>query len=266
LRQCKPIDALPACASPAFLVGFPRSGTTLLNQVLDTHSAIQTLEEKPPASKIMDAVRSMPRGYPHALPDFDALDVAYLREAYFRSAVEHGATDPSKLVVDKFPLHITMVDLLHRVFPEARFLFALRHPCDVVLSCFMQNFRLNEAMASLCTLADAVALYTRTMDLWELYRTQLPLTVHTIRYEDVVDDFEGQVRTLCDFLGVPWEDSLRQFSARALDRGRINTPSYAQVSKPIYREARFRWERYREHLEPYLPTLQPYIERFGYST
>jgi tetratricopeptide (TPR) repeat protein len=266
LRNWKPVDSLLPEPNLAFLVGFPRSGTTLLNQVLDSHSAIQTMEEKPPAQKIMDAVRNMPAGYPDAVGEFDAFDIAYLRAAYFRSAGEHGVSDPSKLVLDKFPMHLTLAGLLHRVFPQARFVFALRHPCDVVLSCFMQAFDLNNTMANFCTLADSVAMYTRTMDLWQAYREQLPLTVHTIRYEDVVDDFDGQVRSLCEFLGVAWEDSLRQFATKALDRGRINTPSYEQVSKPIYREARFRWERYGDFLEPYLPALLPYIERFGYST
>jgi tetratricopeptide (TPR) repeat protein len=265
LRKWKPVDQLPSVANLAFLIGFPRSGTTLLNQVLGSHSAIQTMEEKPPVQKIMDAVRNMPSGYPHAISDFDAFDITYLRAAYFRSARMHGASDPTKLVFDKFPMHITLAGLLHRVFPQAQFVLALRHPCDVVLSCFMQDFNINNTMANFCTLADTVAMYTGTMDLWQAYRDQLPLSVHTIRYEDVVDDFDGQVRSLCEFLCVPWEDSLRQFATRALERGRINTPSYEQVSNPIYREARFRWERYRDHLEPYLPALQPYIERFGYS-
>ena len=265
IQHWKPIGPLPPTANLAFLVGFPRSGTTLLNQVLDCHSAIQTMEEKPPTQKMLAAMRSMPDGYPHALAHVDAPDIAWLRAAYFRSAAEHGASHPSKLILDKFPLHINLAGLLHRVFPQARFVFALRHPCDVVLSCFMQQFRLNSAMANCGTLADTVALYTRTMDLWELFRAQLPLNVHSIRYEDVVDDFDGQVQALCDFLQVPWQEELRDFSTRALDRGRIDTPSYAQVSKPIYREARYRWERYREHLAPYLPALQPYIDRFGYT-
>jgi hypothetical protein len=130
----------------------------------------------------------------------------------------------------------------------------------------MQSFTLNNTMANFCNLADAVALYTRTMDLWQLYREQLPLTVHTVRYEDVVDDFDGQTHALCDFLGVPWKTELRDFSTRAIERGHINTPSYEQVSRPIYREARYRWERYRDWLSPFLPDLQPYIERFGYSS
>ncbi|HTA64930.1 MAG TPA: sulfotransferase [Xanthomonadaceae bacterium] len=265
LGQFKPIPALANHRALAFLIGFPRSGTTLLNQVLDGHPAICAIEEKPTVQKIMDGVRNMPGGYPHALAEFDAFDVEWLRDAYFRSAAEHGAADPSRLVFDKFPMNTTLVALLHRVFPQARFVFALRHPCDVVLSCFMQSFQLNNMMANFCTLADAVAFYTRTMDLWQIYREQLPLAVHTIRYEDVVDDFDGQVRALCAFLDVPWQDDLRDFSRKALERGRITTPSYEQVSRPIYREARYRWERYREFLEPFMPALQPYIERFGYA-
>lgn len=275
LRQWIPIASLPAAANITFLVGFPRSGTTLLNQVLGCHSAIQTMEEKPPAQKIMDTVHSMPAGYPHALADLDAFDISYLRDAYFHSMEEHLGPDlskpgtaqsvSSKLIVDKFPMHLTLAGLLHRVFPQARFVLALRHPCDVVLSCFMQGFDLNNTMANFCTLGDTVALYTRTMDLWEAYRAQLLLVVHTVRYEDVVDDFEGEMRSLCRFLGVAWEDGLQQFATRALDRGRINTPSYAQVSRPIYQEARYRWVRYRKYLAPYLPALRPYIERFGYA-
>jgi Tfp pilus assembly protein PilF len=265
LRPWRPIAAPPQHRDLAFLIGFPRSGTTLLNQVLDTHPAIHTIEEKPTVQDIMDAVRDMPSGYPRALADLDAFDVGYLREAYERAVAAHGDGDSSLLLLDKFPMYTTLAALLHRVFPQARFVFALRHPCDVVLSCFMQDFGLNNTMANFCTLADAVALYVRTMELWQLYREQLPLCVHTIRYEDVVDDFDGQVRALCAFLGVEWQDGLRDFSANALARGRIDTPSYEQVSRPLYREARYRWERYREFLEPHLPALQPWIERYGYT-
>ena len=265
LQQWKPIAALPTIRNPAFLVGFPRSGTTLLNQALDCHSGIQSLEEQPPVDNIKDAVRGMPEGYPHSISDFDAFDVGFLRDIYFRSAAAHGAADPSRLILDKYPLHMTMAGMLHRVFPEARFIFALRHPCDAVLSCFMQSFQLNNAMANFCSLGDTVELYARSMDLWALYCEHLRLPVHAIRYEDVVDDFDGQTRALCEYLDLDWEENLRQFSAMALHRGRINTPSYEQVSQPIYRDSRFRWERYRPFLAPYLPVLQPYIDRFGYG-
>ena len=180
----------------------------------------------------------------------------------FRSLVDQQLP---RAQIDKFPFYLTLAGLIHVAFPRAKFLFALRHPCDAVLSCFMQNFRLNEAMANFRTLGDTASIYDRTMRLWQAFRDRFGLDVHTIRYESLVDDFDGQVRGLCTFLGVPWEESLRQFSSKALDRGKINTPSYEQVSKPIYRDARYRWERYRPYLEPHLPLLQPWIERYGYA-
>ncbi len=265
LKGWNRIDVPDQAVEPVFLAGFPRSGTTLLTQILYCHAAIEIAEEKPLVQAMRDSVRSMPAGYPHAIPRLDKYDVAYLRDVYHAAAEKHGVDGTARVLLDKLPLHVTMAGLIHRVFPMARFIFAIRHPCDVVLSCFMQDFRSNDAMANFFTLKDTVALYVSTMELWDLYQRDLGLSVHRIRYEDLVDDLETHTRSLCDFLGLPWQDDLRQFSTRALDRGKINTPSYEQVSKPIYREARYRWERYREHLAPFLPALQPYIERFGYS-
>ncbi|MBS0211946.1 MAG: sulfotransferase [Proteobacteria bacterium] len=257
-------DPPPGEASPVILLGFPRSGTTLLNTVLFSHSQIAVLEEKQTFGKALGLARRMPGGYPHTLPGCDALDAQLLRETYWRAVGELCALRPGQLLIDKFPFYLTLAGLIHVAFPQAKFLFAQRHPCDAVLSCFMQNFRLNEAMANFRTLGQTASIYDRTMRLWTVFRERLGLNVHTIRYEGMVDDFDGQVRALCDFLGVPWEDSLRQFSSKALDRGKINTPSYEQVSQPIYRQARGRWQRYRRHLEPHLPLLQPWIERYGY--
>jgi tetratricopeptide (TPR) repeat protein len=264
LRQWRPANASPPTATPVFLGGFPRSGTTLLNQVLDSHGDIQIMEELPAVAAMLDAVRTMPRGYANSIRDFDALDIDYMRKLYFSAVATNIEFDPSKLLVDKLPFHLVQAGLIHRVFPDARFLFAVRHPCDVVLSCFMQHFGDNDAMANFFKLKDAVALYARTMDLWEIYQRDLPIAVYRLRYEDLVDDFEGESRRLCDFLGVPWHEDLKEFSVKAMDRGRISTPSYHQVSQPIYRESRYRWERYRNQLMPYLPALRPYILRYGY--
>jgi tetratricopeptide (TPR) repeat protein len=250
----------------AFLVGFPRSGTTLLNQILYCHSGVQTLEEKPAVEMVMDAVRSMPGGYPACVADLDGFDVDYLRGIYFRHAAAYGATDRTRLLVDKYPLHINQAGLLHRLFPEARFIFAIRHPCDVVLSCFMQAFELNPAMANFCSLSDTVALYVRTMSLWESYRKNLDLKVHSIRYEDLVEDFDVELGRMCAFLDLSIEPDMHEFSRHVLRRGRIDTPSYDQVSQPIYKQSCNRWQNYREHLQPFLPALQPSIDRFGYRT
>ncbi len=265
-RQLPPIPHLPAHPPIAFLLGFPRSGTTLLNTVLDTHPAICTMDELPVIARVVEAFRDIPGGYPLALAQMDAIDVQWLRGIYLDEAHRLAAPRHGQLLLDKFPTSTVLAGMLHRIFPQARFVFALRHPCDVLLSCFMQGFQLSDTMFNFCTLADTVALYTRTMDLWQVLCEQLPLQVHTIRYEDVVEDFDGQVGALCEFLGVHWQDEMREFAAKAHTGKRIKTPSYEQVVRPIYREARYRWEQFREFLEPFLPTLEPYIRRFGYAT
>lgn len=264
LQRMPAIPDLPEHPPIAFLLSFPRSGTTLLNQVLDVHPEICTMDELPPAAKLVHAFRDIPGGYPQALGEIDAIDVGWLRDAYWREVVRHVHPQPGQLLLDKFPTSTVLAAMLHRVFPAGRFVFALRHPCDVVLSCFMQGFQLSDTMFNFCTLADTVTLYDRTMQLWHRLCEQLPLPVHVIRYESVVDDFDGELAALCSFLGVPWRDELRDYTGKAMARAKIRTPSYEQIIRPIYREARGRWQHYRKHLEPHLPILQPWIERFGY--
>ena len=267
LGNWQQVDKRPSSADhgrdPVFLIGFPRSGTTLLNQILECNSFIQTIEERPMVTRMRDVALLMSGGYPRVIQDCDTYDVAYLRDTYFKAAREQRALDPSGILIDKFPLHIVKVGLIQRVFPQARFIFSARHPCDVCLSCFMQNFRPNDAMANFFSLADTVALYVRTMELWQIYQDKLPISVHTVRYDDMVNDVEGETRKVCDYLGVPWQESQSDFAAHALRRGKIHTPSYEQVSQPIYRGALGRWEKYREYFEPYLPALQPYIDKYG---
>lgn len=248
---------------PVFLVGFPRSGTTLLNQILESNTFVQTLEEKATVAKLREIMINMPEGYPRAITHCDRTDLEYLRDAYFAAVDKFCSRDRSLVLVDKLPLQILRVALIHRVFPQARFIFSARHPCDVCLSCFMQNFRPNDAMANFFSIADTVALYVRTMELWQIYQDKLPISVHTVRYDAMVDDVEAETRKVCDFIGVPWQQSQADFAAHALRRGKIHTPSYEQVSQPIYRGALGRWEKYREYFEPHLPALQPYIDKYG---
>ena len=263
LDNCSPQDVDRSRPDPVFLIGFPRSGTTLLNQILDSNSHIQTIEEKPTISRLRDIMLAMPEGYPRAISACDAIDADYLRRAYFNAVTQHCELDDSKVLVDKFPLHIVKVGLIQRVFPQARFIFSARHPCDVCLSCFMQNFRPNDAMANFFSLADTVALYVRVMELWQVYQDKLPISVHTVRYDAMVNDVEAETRKVCAYLGVPWQESQANFATHALRRGKIHTPSYEQVSQPIYRGALGRWEKYREYFEPFLPALQPYIDKYG---
>lgn len=250
---------------PVFLFGFPRSGTTLLEQILDSHPALQTLEEKGTVAAMVKAFEGMAQDRPNALAELTQAQLSQLRKVYFDEVARHIQLQPDHLLVDKMPLNTVYAHLIWRVFPRAKFILAIRHPCDVCLSCFMQNITLNEATTSFFTLEGAAQTYARIMSLWQDYARTLPLNYHRIRYEDLVADFENETRALLDFLEVGWNDSVLSHTEHALKRGTISTPSYHQVTQPIYQHARFRWKRYAKQFEPLMPTLQPFIEYFGYG-
>nr|NIV21596.1 sulfotransferase family protein [Gammaproteobacteria bacterium]NIX10266.1 sulfotransferase family protein [Gammaproteobacteria bacterium] len=142
---------------------------------------------------------------------------------------------------------------------------ARRHPADCVLSGFMQMFAPNVAMANFHTLEDAARYYRAVMELWGQYRRALPgMRVHEIRYEELVVDFDAVVNGLLEFLGLPWEDEVREFGETALRRGRITTPSRTQVTQPLYGHARYRWRRYRAHFGQAWEEIRPFMEAAGY--
>lgn len=254
----------PDTAAPAFLIGFPRSGTTLLDQVLDAHPLIATVEEKPMLDVVKRAVDTDFGGYPKALATLTRGDLAGLREMYHREAAHHGSAPPGGLMIDKVPLNTIDAGLIYRLFPDAKILLALRHPCDVVLSGFMQAFRPNLAMIQFGSLADTARLYAQVMALWRQYQALLPLRVIPIRYEDLVADFAVEASRILAFLEVPWDDAVLAFADHARSRT-ISTPSYHQVVQPIYTRSVGRWRHYRNQLQPVLPLLRPYIDAFGYT-
>lgn len=238
--------------SPAFILGFPRSGTTLLDTLLLNLPALHVLEELP----VLDTVEREARA---------AADSNALRARYFEVLAEIAPPRPGQIVVDKFPLHMARAPLIHRLFPDARIVFVERHPCDAVLSCFMANFQLNHAMRAFTDIEEAARLYDAVLTAWTRARTMLPLDVHTIRYERMVEDLEGEMRPLLAFLGLDWDAKVLDNEAAAGTRPYIRTASYAQVAEPIYRRAAGRWERYRDQLAPVLPILAPWAERLGYG-
>ncbi len=251
--------------APVFLVGFPRSGTTLLDQILDSHPGLATVEERPALESLIAGLEARPGGFPESLAGLGAEDLDGLRRAYLDEMDTAAERRPGQLLVDKFPLHTVHIGLIERLFPGAKIILALRHPCDVCLSCFMQNFEINDAMANFHSLESAARLYAEVMGLWRQYARVLELDFHAVRYEDLIGDFEGQVREVLGFLGLGWDDSVLGYAEHARDRGHINTPSYAQVTQPIYDRARFRWLRYGAQLAPVMDTLAPFIEHFGYE-
>jgi tetratricopeptide (TPR) repeat protein len=252
--------ALPPSRSPVFLVGFPRSGTTLLDTMLMGHPDAQVLEERPPLRKAELALGTVER-----LADLDDAAILRLRSDYFAAVAEDIELRPDSLLIDKSPLHMNKVPLVHRLFPDARFILALRHPCDVVLSCFMTAFRLNDAMASLLDLETAADFYDLSFRHWSNCTSIMPVKIHTVTYETMLADTEGELRRLLDFLALPWNEAVTDHVATARRRGTISTASYAQVTEGLYRRAAGRWERYRAHLAPVLPVLAPWAGKFGYS-
>jgi Flp pilus assembly protein TadD len=245
--------------APVFLVGFPRSGTTLLDTLLMGHPGVHVLEEAPILQRVGEALGDFAR-----LPELGADEANELRALYFS---ELDALDPAaqeRLVVDKLPLNILGAPLIRRLFPEAKLIFALRHPCDVVLSCFMQDFDLNDAMANFLDLGDAARLYDLVLDFWTRSRALLPLDVHTLGYEALVADKEREMRALIGFLGLAWDEGALDNEANARRRGPIATPSYHQVVQPIYARAAGRWERYRDEMAAVLPILAPWAELMDY--
>jgi tetratricopeptide (TPR) repeat protein len=276
--------APPAPLQPVFLVGFPRSGTTLLEQVLAGHPDIHVTEERSSVEAmghylcnvraeatpglLPDAEAGFARGLFHAacLIEPRAEDLAEMRRIYYADQRVDPAKFSQKILVDKMPLNMLQAGLIRRVFPEAKIALVLRHPCDAVLSCFMQRFMHNPSMARFLDLKDAARFYDESFGLWEHYRSVLGLDVHVLRYEDVVADFRGTVGGLLHFLGAEWRDGLENFDETARRRAeRIKTPSYRQVTEKLYARASGRWLKYRRHLEPVLDILAPHAERYGYS-
>lgn len=259
------VQSLDSAAAPAFLIGFPRSGTTLMEQILDSHPGIQAMEEKPAVSRMVTRALEMLDQKACALADLHEDQLLELRQLYFTEVAQHVVLQPGNLLIDKMPLNTVMVPIIARVFPTAKFILAIRHPGDVALSCLMQSFATNASMANFFTLQGTVQFYTQVMGAWLHYAQQLPLQVHPIRYEDLIEDVPTQSRALLDFLGLSWDDAVLQHTEHARQRGAINTPSYHQVVQPIYQRSKYRWKRYEQHLGAVLPLLQPFVEQFGYQ-
>lgn len=254
-------------AAPIFFVGFPRSGTTLMERILAGHPDIVTAEEQPFLSSLRgNAVRlSAARSpYPACLDDLSPAAILELRWAYWASVERYaGAIGQGRRFLDKLPLNIVHLVLARRIFPDARVLVALRDPRDVVLSCFMQAFQPNDAMANFLSLEGAAGLYGEVMNLWLMSRSRLELGYREYRYEDLVASPQATVRGIVEFLDLEWRDSLLEHGARAGDR-LVRTPSYDAVTRPLNDRAIGRWRRYNEYLKPIAPVLVPFVTAFGY--
>lgn len=246
--------------SPAFLVGFPRSGTTLAETFLLGHPDVRVLEEVP---VLEGAAKSL--GGTANLPAATIGQLETARELYFKGLDEHVDPSFTGVVLDKLAFHMVNLPLIATLFPDARVIFARRHPCDCVLSGFMQAFIPNNGMASFLDLGDAADLYDAAMSVFMHASDRFELNLHKLVYEDLISDPEPALRPLIEFLGLEWRPELVDHRTSAARRTAIKTPSYARVSEALTKQPCGRWRRYEAQLAPVLPVLLPWAERLGYA-
>jgi tetratricopeptide (TPR) repeat protein len=255
-------------AQPVFILGFPRSGTTLIEQTLTAHPRISAGDELPfinDISSIMPRMLNSPLGYPEALAELwmgdqrEGLD--NLRDYYLQKVGQmHLVEEDAAWFTDKMPLNETHLGLIALLFPQAPLIHVIRHPLDVMVSAISNLF--THGMFCSAALETAALHYVRVMDLVQHYRAEMTLRYLPVRYEDMVGDQEPTVRTILDFIGEPFDTRCLKFEE---NRRYARTASYAQVTEKLYDRSRFRYRNYRKHLEPAIPILQPIIEKLGYT-
>ncbi len=255
--------------APTFLVGFPRSGTTMTEQILASHPNVTTADEVPILNVAGNEALRMVGGNMPAGPMLDTLSrehICTLRATYWKAVHQHFPNLQSgNVFVDKMPLNIIDLGLINRIFPDARVLVALRDPRDVCLSCFQQDFRLNNSMIHFLSLEHTAAFYNSVMTLYLQLRDQVSASILQVRYEDTVGNLAEQGKRILDHLGLQWSDDLLSFHEKAKSR-MISTPSAAAVREPIHGRAIARWKNYKKFIAPITGQLEPFIEAFGYAS
>ena len=260
---------LPPPRRIALLCGHPRSGTTLLEQVLDAHSDVTSAEE----TKLMHDEAYLPliRDFPEGTSILQALDssppsvICHARENYFRCAeLLLRRKIGGRLLLDKNPALNLMIPMVVRVFPETKFIVALRDPRDVVVSCFMQALPLTPISSAYLSLEGTVNQYANVMGFWLEMLPRMGDRWIYVRYEALIDDLASKARSVLEFLGLGFEENVLKFYEHAGTK-RVNSPSHADVQKPLYRTAVGRWRHYQKYLEPYMTALERFLKAFNYS-
>jgi Tfp pilus assembly protein PilF len=261
-RLYPPTPLPQAAATHVFLLGYPRSGTTLVENVLASAPDVVALEERDTLAGT-DEVLVANDG---TMPDLDALDpalVEQLRADYWARVTAMAGDVAGKTFVDMNPFNGIKLPIIARLFPQARIVIMRRDPRDVVLSCFRINFTPSTAAFAFCDLEETARHYAALTGLIELCRDRLPLAYHELRYDRLVTDFEETVRALAAFVGVPWTEAFLSFDKTAKTRG-VATASATQVRRGLY-DGRGQWRRYEKELAPILPILAPWAERLSFE-
>jgi tetratricopeptide (TPR) repeat protein len=251
-RKREPIPSL------AFLGGHPRSGTTLLEQILDAHPAVSALDEPTAFIEVLEPAF-------HKTRDHSGARLNVLRRLYIEDVTkELGARAEGKILVDKNPSPTARLPVWLRVFPELRVLIALRDPRDVVLSCYFQNIPLNAVNVNFLSFERVTKHYSDLMDIWLAVREWDGFSWLETKYEDTVTEMEKEGRRVTEFLNLAWDAGQARFYEKSRQK-QLYSPTYQDVTRPVYSRSVGRWRAYEKHLAPVLKTLEPYCRKFGYD-
>ncbi len=249
--------------APVFLIGFMRSGTTLLGQILAGHSAVEVMHERDGFEAAARDFLVPPDGLQRLAEASDAALEGY-RRSYWQTAKTWGHGAARAVFVDKSPLAAPCLPLIARLFPGAKILFALRDPRDVVLSCFRRRFAMSAQSYELLAPEGVAAAYDGAMRLSERCRERLGLEFRDVRHEALLADAEGEVLRICGFLGIGFEPAMLDFAPRAR-AANINAAGSAELARGFTRGNAGHWRRYADALRPVMPVLAPWCARFGYG-
>ena len=232
---------------PVFLLGFPRSGTTLLDTILRSHPEIDVVEEKPIIQTIENNISSQ---YKFSLSKISKLNddqLRNLRELYLENLKSYSTkSKEAKVLIDKFPFNTVCLPLINLLFPNAKIIFTHRNPYDTVLSCFQQAFEPNNAMANFRSIDSSAKIYDLTMKMWVEYKDKLDIKYVTSKYEDLIEDFDSNILKVLNFLNLKWNKNIKNYRDTALKRQKINTPSSSQVIQPLYKTSIEKWKYYEK--------------------
>ncbi|MCA9310063.1 MAG: sulfotransferase, partial [Phycisphaerales bacterium] len=250
-----------------FLLGFPRSGTTLSEQILGSHPSLLTTDERPLLRAVIERIPEITgrEDYPASIEGIDDAGAASLRETYWAEAESLiGPEALTRRLIDKQPYNTTHMPLIRRLFPAAHLLIALRDPRDACLSLFFQDVRPNQGMLHYPDLGAVVSVYNRMMSCYLRYRDIPGWNLKEFRYEDLVADKDGVTRALLEFLGEPWNDAVLDHTETARTK-HLSTINYQDVAQPVFDRSVQKWRAYEPHFAPHQATLARFVETFGYQ-
>ncbi len=250
--------------SPVFLIGFPRSGTTLLDTILRSHPEIDVLEEKPLINSVEQIIKSKFNCSLDKLHKLTSNDLDYLGNHYLEILRNNCDNKNAKILIDKFPFQTVCLPLINLLFPNSKIIFTHRNPYDTVLSCFQQSFEPNNAMSNFRSIESTSRIYDLTMSFWLDYIEKLKINYVTSKYEDLVDDFDKHILKILNFLDVSWDDNIKNYRNTAHERGKINTPSSSQVVQPLYKSSIDKWKNYQKYFKNSNHYLDKWMSYFKY--